>query len=456
MVLRICMVSDFFYPGLGGVEMHIYQLSQCLILKGYKVIVITHSRGNCYGIKYLTNGLKVYYLPYLDFVENCTLPTAYTTFPLVRNILIRERVDIVHGHQATSNLAHETITHAGTMGIKLLYTDHSCFGFSDTGAIHINKLLKFFLTDVDHAICVSHTNKENLSLRTGLDPLSIYVIPNAVDSERFIPDVSKRNNIYRNINNINNINNNINNNNIINIIVMCRLTYRKGIDLVIDLIPIICNKHSNVNFIIGGDGPKRVLIEEMREKYMLYDRVEILGAVPHNEVCGVLQRGHIFMNCSLTEAFCIAIVEAASCGLFVVATNVGGVSEVLPPDIVRLTEATTDSLVEAISESVIMLQNKEINTKEIHDRVAKMYCWRDVATRTEHVYKNIMKTPCRPVLSRFSRIYNCGPIAGKLYCIVIILDYLLYLLLEFIYPRKDVDIVPDFPYVPHRDTTTIT
>lgn len=35
--LRILMVSDFFYPNFGGVENHIYYLSQCLIKLGHKV-----------------------------------------------------------------------------------------------------------------------------------------------------------------------------------------------------------------------------------------------------------------------------------------------------------------------------------------------------------------------------------------------------------------------------------
>lgn len=35
--LSILMVSDFFYPNFGGVENHIYQLSQCLINQGHKV-----------------------------------------------------------------------------------------------------------------------------------------------------------------------------------------------------------------------------------------------------------------------------------------------------------------------------------------------------------------------------------------------------------------------------------
>lgn len=34
---RILMVSDFFYPNFGGVENHIYYLSQCLIKLGHKV-----------------------------------------------------------------------------------------------------------------------------------------------------------------------------------------------------------------------------------------------------------------------------------------------------------------------------------------------------------------------------------------------------------------------------------
>ena len=39
----IAMVSDFFYPNIGGVESHIFQLSQCLMERGHRVIVITHS-----------------------------------------------------------------------------------------------------------------------------------------------------------------------------------------------------------------------------------------------------------------------------------------------------------------------------------------------------------------------------------------------------------------------------
>lgn len=56
------------------------------------------------------------------------------------------------------------------------------------------------------------------------------------------------------------------------------------------------NFFDKVRFIVGGDGPKRVRLEEMREKHSLQDRVEMLGAVPHAQVRSVLISGHIFLN----------------------------------------------------------------------------------------------------------------------------------------------------------------
>ena len=76
----------------------------------------------------------------------------------------------MHSHQTTSNLGTECILHSRTMGYKTVFTDHSLFGFSDAACININKILKFFLSDIDHAISVSHTSKENLSLRASFNP----------------------------------------------------------------------------------------------------------------------------------------------------------------------------------------------------------------------------------------------------------------------------------------------
>ena len=81
---------------------------------------------------------------------------------------------------------------------------------------------------------------------------------------------------------------------------------------------------------------------QMREKHFLQDRVELLGPVPPQGVRDVLVRGHIFLNTSLTEAFGIAILEAACAGLYVVSTRVGGVPEILPEDMVSFAGVSED------------------------------------------------------------------------------------------------------------------
>ena len=74
---RIAMVCDFFYPRLGGVEMHIWSLSQHLIRLGHKVIVITHGYENRKGVRYMPGPLKVYYCvrrmknPSLKLLSDC-------------------------------------------------------------------------------------------------------------------------------------------------------------------------------------------------------------------------------------------------------------------------------------------------------------------------------------------------------------------------------------------------
>lgn len=79
--------------------------------------------------------------------------------------------------------------------------------------------------------------------------------------------------------------------------------------------------------------------------------------MPGHKVREVLVRGHIFLNTSLTEAFCIAIVEAASCGLFVVSTNVGGVVEVLPKNMVNFAKPDPDDICEKLAVAIPIAKN---------------------------------------------------------------------------------------------------
>mmetsp|Transcript_37951 Transcript_37951/g.27942 ORF Transcript_37951/g.27942 Transcript_37951/m.27942 type:complete len:137 (+) Transcript_37951:261-671(+) len=136
--------------------------------------------------------------------------------------------------------------------------------------------------------------------------------------------------------------------------------------MLIDIIPKICRDYKNVHFIIGGDGPKRAILEELRKKHGIEDRMELLGRVPHSKVRDVLCRGHIFLNTSLTEAFCIAILEAASCGLLCVSTNVGGIPEILPPSMLLLSPAKPDLLCAQLEQAIALCQDHNAPVQNFH------------------------------------------------------------------------------------------
>eukprot|EP00878_Enallax_costatus_P003436 GHUV01003647.1.p1 GENE.GHUV01003647.1~~GHUV01003647.1.p1 ORF type:complete len:475 (+),score=123.32 GHUV01003647.1:322-1746(+) len=430
--LRILMVSDFFYPNFGGVENHIYQLSQCLINQGHKVVVMTHAYGDCGGVRYLTNGLKVYYLYRLPIHAQSTMPTWVGAFRMLRLICVRERINLVHCHQAFSTLGAEALVQARTMGYKVVFTDHSLFGFADASSIATNKLIKAVLADVQHVICVSYTSKENTVLRACLHPAAVSVIPNAVDASEFEPAPSRPQLVPGGP---------------VTIVALSRLVYRKGIDILALVIPEICHRHPNVNFVIGGDGPKRRLLEQMMAQEDLSSRVKLAGAIPHEKARDFLLQGHIFVNASLTEAFCMAIVEAASAGLLVVSTRVGGVPEVLPPDVMLLAEPSPEDLLDALQEALLKVPN--LDPIQQHNRVQAMYNWPDVAERTTAVYNKVLSTASDhdELLPRLIRYWSIGPWAGLVFCCIVVLLHWFWLFLEWQQPAADIDPAVDWPSI---------
>ncbi|EAT90228.2 hypothetical protein SNOG_02016 [Parastagonospora nodorum SN15] len=442
------MVSDNFYPqpalqrkSTSAAILHCSDKLQKLIDRGHKVIVITHAYAGRTGVRYLTNGLKVYYVPFLVIYRETTFPTVFSFFPIFRNIMIRERIEIVHGHASLSSLCNEAILHARTMGLRTVFTDHSLFGFADAGSILTNRLLKFTLSDVDHVIClprtsvlfrsklVKHNNLEHLVRHSPMDPDEI-----------------------------------------ITVIVIQRLYYNKGTDLLVAAIPHILAAHPNVRFIIARNGPKAIDLEQMIERNVLQDKVLMIGPVRHEEVRDVMVRGHIYLCPSLTEAFGTVIVEAASCGLYVVATRVGGIPEVLPTHMTEFAAPEEDEIVEATGRAIQKLRAGAVRTDLFHNQVKQMYSWTDVAHRTERVYDGISgaishvefyQADSAPgawgtargragvrsfaFVERLKRYYGCGVWAGKLFCLCVVIDYLLYVVLEIFAPRSRIDICKDWP-----------
>ena len=255
----------------------------------------------------------------------------------------------------------------------------------------------------------------------------------------------------------------------ITIVVISRLFYNKGTDLLIAAIPRILASNANVRFIIAGSGPKAIDLEQMLERRVLQDRVELLGPVRHEEVRDIMVRGHIYLHPSLTEAFGTVIVEAASCGLYVVCTQVGGIPEVLPPYMTEFAKPEEDDLVRATERAIAALRANKIRTEGFHEQVKKMYSWTDVAERTERVYDGITGAireeefygdvsgggwsgtrgragvQSFALIDRLKRYYGCGIWAGKLFCMCVIIDYLIFQVLEIFWPRVNIDICRNWP-----------
>lgn len=311
-------------------------------------------------------------------------------------------------------------------------------------------------------------SKENTVLRAALDPLMVSVIPNAVVSENFRPlSYPAEPPVFGQIRPAHHLGPT----DPITIVVISRLFYNKGIDLLTASIPRILENHPNTRFIIAGSGPKAIDLEQMIEQNVLQDKVEMLGSVRHEQVRDVMVRGHIYLHPSLTEAFGTVIVEAASCGLYVVCTAVGGIPEVLPGHMTVFARPEEEQLVIATGKAIAALRANKVRTEKFHDQVKAMYSWSNIAKRTERVYRGISgditesefygyeegnasawsATRGRSgvqsfaLIDRLKRYYGCGIWAGKLFCLCVVIDYLLFLFCEWWWPRDQIDIAAEWP-----------
>ena len=85
--------------------MHMYSLGYALMERGHKVCVLTGCyKGERTGIRYLNGGMKVYYMPLLVHATQSSIVTFLFGSKLVREIILRESIDVVHCHQGGSSM----------------------------------------------------------------------------------------------------------------------------------------------------------------------------------------------------------------------------------------------------------------------------------------------------------------------------------------------------------------
>ncbi len=115
----------------------------------------------------------------------------------------------------------------------------------------------------------------------------------------------------------------------ITLISVGRLIPNKGQEWVIRAMADVTKTHPGVVYEIVGDGPDRVRLETLVAELGLTRTVRFTGAVTSLQVADALNKADIFIMPSIQEALGNAAVEALASGLPIIASNVGGLPEVV-------------------------------------------------------------------------------------------------------------------------------
>ncbi len=117
----------------------------------------------------------------------------------------------------------------------------------------------------------------------------------------------------------------------IRILVVSRLTPRKGIRFLIRAMSILRETHpeQEPELLIAGGGDEEAALKALAESEGVSDRVRFLGRVPHDELPQVYRQADIFCLPSLNEGMSNTVLEAIASGLPIVATVTGGTDELV-------------------------------------------------------------------------------------------------------------------------------
>jgi glycosyltransferase involved in cell wall biosynthesis len=108
-----------------------------------------------------------------------------------------------------------------------------------------------------------------------------------------------------------------------------RLIYAKGVQNLISAFPKIKDTTLEIKLLIVGDGPYRANLENLAYQTDCAGSILFLGQRNQDEVIDVLSATDIFVNPSYSEGLGISVMEAASIGLPIIATDVGGTREII-------------------------------------------------------------------------------------------------------------------------------
>lgn len=291
----------------------------------------------------------------------------------VKNIIRKINPDLVHAHYATSYGFW-----AAFSGFHpCIITGWGADIFDSPSNPIMRFILKYSFAKADAITVLSEITRKELNKLTS-KPVSL--VPFGVPTDRYCPHAKSKEDKYIRIGTIR------------------TLSAKYGIEYLIKAFSEIHQNHPWARLEIVGDGPQKHMLEQLCMEFGILNKVTFHGYVnQHSEpekYMRLLQNMDIFTILSVldSETFGVAAVEAAACGIPVVATKVGGLPEVVEDGVTGLLVAPANS--RETAEALSKLLNNESMRLEMgiqgRKKVLNQYDWSNNLKSMIDIYRNLV------------------------------------------------------------------
>lgn len=155
------------------------------------------------------------------------------------------------------------------------------------------------------------------------------------------------------------------------ILVVCRLSSEKGLKYLIDAFEIVKKDQDNVKLIFAGKGPLRSDLEDYVAFKGLNDII-FLGHIPYSELPWYYSLADIFVLPSLKEGLGLSIAEAMSCRVPIVASDTGGIPDLILNEKTGILVSSADSY--GLAKAILsLLGDKNLSSKMVHNAYKYVY-----------------------------------------------------------------------------------
>lgn len=338
---KILFVTNDFGPRAGGIESFIMGLVERLPRD--TVTVYTSSQGDTsnYDSQWLEDfGVKV-----IRDRSKMLLPTPRVGRALKKIIKEEEFSVACFGAAAPLGLLASTLRKAGISRIISLTHGHEVWWAK---VFPFNLVIHRIGQRVDVLTYLGDFTRRNIS--TALSPKAresmVHIAP-GIDTSHFRPDSTPS----KLRNELGLLDKSV-------IVSVGRLVPRKGQDRLIEALPLIRDKISNIHLLLVGAGRYRKTLEKLVEEMKVKDLVTFVGRVPYGQLPDYFRCGDIFAMPSRSrmaglevEGLGIVYLEASGCGLPVIAGNSGGAPDAVVDGVTGIVVDGTN--VNAIASAIV-------------------------------------------------------------------------------------------------------